>query len=46
MAFHFPLMPRIFMGLRQEERHPIVEIMNQTPEIPESCPVGVFPPQP
>ncbi|HKC56893.1 MAG TPA: alpha-amylase family glycosyl hydrolase, partial [Vicinamibacterales bacterium] len=34
MAFHFPLMPRMFMGLRQEERHPIVEIMNQTPEIP------------
>ena len=34
MAFHFPLMPRMFMGLRQEDRHPIVEIMNQTPEIP------------
>src|SRR5688572_5662566 len=37
MAFHFPLMPRMFMGLRQEERHPIVEIMNQTPDIPEGC---------
>ena len=42
MAFHFPLMPRIFMGLRQEERHPIVEIMNQTPEIPSSCQWAVF----
>src|SRR5258706_1168304 len=34
MAFHFPLMPRMFMAIRQEDRHPIVEIMNQTPEIP------------
>ena len=42
MAFHFPLMPRIFMGLRQEERHPIVEIMNQTPEIPENCQWALF----
>ena len=42
MAFHFPLMPRIFMGIRQEERHPIVEIMNQTPEIPENCQWGIF----
>jgi maltose alpha-D-glucosyltransferase/alpha-amylase len=42
MAFHFPLMPRIFMGIRQEERHPIVEIMNQTPEIPESCQWAIF----
>src|SRR6187401_2926170 len=42
MAFHFPLMPRIFMGLRQEERHPIVEIMNQTPEIPEGCQWAIF----
>src|SRR5919106_366918 len=42
MAFHFPLMPRMFMGLRQEERHPIVEIMNQTPEIPESCQWAIF----
>ena len=42
MAFHFPLMPRIFMGLRQEERHPIVEIMNQTPEIPDNCQWGIF----
>jgi maltose alpha-D-glucosyltransferase/alpha-amylase len=42
MAFHFPLMPRMFMGLLQEERHPIVEIVNQTPEIPESCQWAIF----
>ena len=42
MAFHFPLMPRMFMALRQEERHPIIEIMNQTPEIPESCQWAIF----
>jgi len=37
MAFHFPLMPRIFMAIRQEDRHPIVEIMRQTPDIPPDC---------
>ncbi|MBI2187278.1 MAG: maltose alpha-D-glucosyltransferase [Acidobacteria bacterium] len=42
MAFHVPLMPRMFMALRQEERHPIVEIMNQTPEIPPSCQWAIF----
>ncbi|MBA2443135.1 MAG: maltose alpha-D-glucosyltransferase, partial [Rubrobacter sp.] len=42
MAFHFPLMPRIFMAVAQEDRHPIVEIMDQTPEIPESCQWAVF----
>src|SRR5436190_434836 len=42
MAFHFPLMPRIFMGLRQEDRHPIVEIMSQTPEIPPACQWAIF----
>jgi len=42
MAFHFPLMPRMFMGLRQEDRHPIVEIMNQTPEIPSNCQWAIF----
>src|SRR3954465_12360765 len=42
MAFHFPLMPRMFMALRQEERHPIVEIMNQTPEVPEACQWAIF----
>jgi maltose alpha-D-glucosyltransferase / alpha-amylase len=42
MAFHFPLMPRMFMALRQEDRHPIVEILNQTPEIPEVCQWTLF----
>jgi maltose alpha-D-glucosyltransferase/alpha-amylase len=42
MAFHFPLMPRIFMALRLEDRHPITEIMGQTPPIPPSCQWGLF----
>jgi maltose alpha-D-glucosyltransferase / alpha-amylase len=42
MAFHFPLMPRMFMALRQEDRHAITEILNQTPDIPESCQWGLF----
>ena len=42
MAFHFPLMPRIYMALAQEDRHPIVEIMHQTPDIPDSCQWAVF----
>ncbi|HUE76201.1 MAG TPA: maltose alpha-D-glucosyltransferase, partial [Chloroflexota bacterium] len=42
MAFHFPLMPRLFMSLRREERRPIVEIMAQTPEIPSACQWGMF----
>ncbi len=42
MAFHFPLMPRIFMALRLEDRHPITEIMAQTPAIPASCQWGLF----
>jgi maltose alpha-D-glucosyltransferase / alpha-amylase len=42
MAFHFPLMPRMFMAVRQEERHPVVEIMNQTPEIPDNCQWAIF----
>jgi maltose alpha-D-glucosyltransferase/alpha-amylase len=37
MAFHFPLMPRMFMGLQLEDRKPITEILQQTPEIPASC---------
>jgi len=37
MAFHFPLMPRMFMGLKLEDRKPITEILKQTPEIPPSC---------
>ncbi len=42
MAFHFPLMPRIYMAIRQEDRLPITDIMAQTPEIPESCQWGIF----
>ncbi len=42
LAFHFPLMPRIFMALRLEDRHPITEIMGQTPEIPENCQWALF----
>jgi maltose alpha-D-glucosyltransferase/alpha-amylase len=37
MAFHFPLMPRMFMGLRLEDRKPITEILQQTPDIPSTC---------
>ncbi|HUJ09666.1 MAG TPA: maltose alpha-D-glucosyltransferase [Verrucomicrobiae bacterium] len=37
MAYHFPLMPRLFMGLRMEDRTPIVDILEQTPAIPEAC---------
>ena len=42
MAFHFPLMPRIYMALRQEDRLPITDIMAQTPDIPPSCQWGIF----
>ncbi|MBI2393337.1 MAG: maltose alpha-D-glucosyltransferase [Deltaproteobacteria bacterium] len=42
MAFHFPLMPRMFMALRREERKPIAEILGQTPPIPEECQWGIF----
>ncbi len=42
MAFHFPLMPRMFMALRKEDRTPIVEIMARTPEIPPSCQWAIF----
>ncbi|HEY0721207.1 MAG TPA: maltose alpha-D-glucosyltransferase [Gammaproteobacteria bacterium] len=42
MAFHFPLMPRIYMAVAQEDRHPIVEIMQQTPEIPATCQWAIF----
>ena len=37
MAFHFPLMPRMFMGVKLEDRKPITEILKQTPEIPDVC---------
>ncbi len=42
MAFHFPLMPRMFMGVRQEDRHPITEILRQTPDIPDNCQWAMF----
>ena len=42
MGFHFPVMPRIFMSVRREERTPIVEIMQQTPDIPETCQWAIF----
>jgi len=42
MAFHFPLMPRIYMGLRQEDRLPITDIIAQTPAIPDNCQWGLF----
>jgi maltose alpha-D-glucosyltransferase / alpha-amylase len=42
MAFHFPLMPRMFMAVRMEDRHPIVEILRQTPDIPDACQWGLF----
>ena len=46
MAFHFPVMPRLFMAVRREQRFPISEIMAQTPDDPGQLPVGRLPPQP
>ena len=42
MSFNFPLMPRIFMAVRKEERKPIMDIINQLPKIPENCQWGIF----
>ncbi len=42
MAFHFPLMPRMYMALAQEDRHPITDILRQTPEIPDPCQWALF----
>ena len=42
MAFHFPVMPRMFMANRMEDRYPIIEIMRQTPAIPENCQWAMF----
>ena len=42
MAFHFPLMPRIYMAVSTEDRHPITDIMRQTPDIPATCQWAVF----
>ena len=42
MNFHFPLMPRMFMALQMEDRFPIIDILEQTPAIPESCQWAMF----
>jgi maltose alpha-D-glucosyltransferase/alpha-amylase len=42
MAFNFPVMPRMFMGLRREDRTPIIEIMNRSPKIPDTAQWGLF----
>jgi maltose alpha-D-glucosyltransferase/alpha-amylase len=42
MAFHFPLMPRMFMAIKLEDRKPIIEILQQTPQIPDNCQWGIF----
>ncbi|MCC2608768.1 maltose alpha-D-glucosyltransferase [Neorhizobium petrolearium] len=42
MAFHFPLMPRMYMAIAKEDRFPITDIMRQTPEIPENCQWAIF----
>ena len=42
MAFHFPLMPRMYMALAREDRFPITDIMRQTPQIPDACRWAIF----
>jgi maltose alpha-D-glucosyltransferase / alpha-amylase len=42
MAFHFPVMPRLFMAIRMEDRFPIFDILQQTPPIPENCQWAMF----
>ncbi len=42
MCFHFPVMPRMFMAVRREQRYPITEILARTPEIPPGCQWGIF----
>ena len=42
MNFHFPLMPRLFMALQMEDRHPIIDILEQTPAIPANCQWAIF----
>ncbi|MEJ2238419.1 MAG: maltose alpha-D-glucosyltransferase, partial [Gemmatimonadales bacterium] len=42
MAFHFPVMPRLFMGIEMEDRFPIVDILEQTPGIPDVCQWAIF----
>jgi maltose alpha-D-glucosyltransferase/alpha-amylase len=42
MAYHFPLMPRLFLAIAQEDRYPVLEIMQQTPDIPDNCQWAIF----
>ena len=42
MNYHFPVMPRMFMALQMEDRYPITDIFDQTPEIPETCQWAIF----
>ena len=42
MAYHFPLMPRIYMAIAQEDRFPITDILRQTPDIPSNCQWALF----
>jgi maltose alpha-D-glucosyltransferase / alpha-amylase len=42
MSFHFPLMPRLYMALHMEDRFPIIDILEQTPQIPENCQWAIF----
>lgn len=42
MNYHFPVMPRMFMAVQREDRHPITDIFDQTPEIPETCQWALF----
>ena len=42
MNFHFPLMPRLFMSIEREDRFPIIDILEQTPSIPDNCQWGIF----
>ncbi|MCM4157414.1 maltose alpha-D-glucosyltransferase [Gramella sp. AN32] len=42
MNYHFPIMPRMFMAVKMEDRYPIIDIIDQTPDIPENCQWGIF----
>ena len=42
MNFHFPLMPRLFMAIEREDRFPIIDILEQTPRLPDNCQWGIF----
>ena len=42
MNYHFPIMPRMFMAIKMEDRYPIIDIIEQTPDIPDNCQWGIF----